>query len=360
MEKAFTFIQQGEKSVTGYEAKFTELDRLAPGYMNTEIQKSRRFQQGLKPEFCSGVVALQLKTYTSIVQAALVSESDQKLASKERSDKKRKFDSGADKADREESSQNFPRKFGRQPSQSWNVSHAVRGIVVNAERMSSVLSAIKRAIMRQNVIQRTPELPALSAVKVGHIARNCKIVTQGSVGGSVSQGPTTSTIRARTFKMTKRSYAQDSDVVTDKFPGLPPDREIEFSIHLILEQNQFQRLFITKDDHAEHLRIALKRLREKQLYAKFSKYEFWLEKVQLLGHIVGKDGIKVDPVKIEAVSRWEQPKTLTKVRSFLRLAGYYQRFVKDFSKIATPLTKLSRKSFGPRNVRKVSRSSKRD
>ncbi|KAL8109018.1 hypothetical protein AgCh_025201 [Apium graveolens] len=70
----------------------------------TFIQKVRRFQQGLKPEVRSGVVALQLKTYTSIVQAALVIESDQKLASKERSDKKRKFESGADKEDREESS----------------------------------------------------------------------------------------------------------------------------------------------------------------------------------------------------------------------------------------------------------------
>ena len=67
----------------------------------------------------------------------------------------------------------------------------------------------------------------------------------------------------------------------------------------------------TKDNHAEHLRIALQKLREKQLYAKFSKCEFWLEKVQFLGHIVGKDGIKVDPGKIEAVSRWEQLKSPT-------------------------------------------------
>ncbi|XP_074346450.1 uncharacterized protein LOC141685236 [Apium graveolens] len=104
LEVEFLKIKQGEKSLAEYEAKFTELARLAPGYVNTEIQKARRFQQGLNPEVRSGVVALQLKMYTSVVQAALVIESVQKLASKERSDKKRKFDSGADKADREESS----------------------------------------------------------------------------------------------------------------------------------------------------------------------------------------------------------------------------------------------------------------
>lgn len=98
------------------------------------------------------------------------------------------------------------------------------------------------------------------------------------------------------------------------------------------------------EDHAEHMRISLQRLKEKQLYVKFSKCEFWLEEVQFLGHVVSKDGIKVDPAKIEAVSKWEQPKNPTEIRSFLGYAGYYRRFVKDFAKIATLLTKLTRKN----------------
>ncbi|XP_074336880.1 uncharacterized protein LOC141674052 [Apium graveolens] len=102
-------LKQDKKSVSEYEAKFTELARLEPGYVSTEIQKARRFQQGLKPEIRSGVVALQLKTYISVVQAALVIESDQKLAVKEKGDKKRKSDSITDKADQEESSQKFLR-----------------------------------------------------------------------------------------------------------------------------------------------------------------------------------------------------------------------------------------------------------
>ena len=79
------------------------------------------------------------------------------------------------------------------------------------------------------------------------------------------------------------------------------------------------------------------------MYAKLSKCEFWLEKVQFLGHVISKDGISVDPSKVEAVMQWERPKTITEIRSFLGLAGYYRRFIEGFSRIAAPLTRLTRK-----------------
>ncbi|KAI3819335.1 hypothetical protein L1987_13162 [Smallanthus sonchifolius] len=99
----------------------------------------------------------------------------------------------------------------------------------------------------------------------------------------------------------------------------------------------------SKVEHEEHLHLVLDLLKKEKLYAKFSKCEFWLKKVQFLGHIVNEKGIHVDPAKIEAVKNWQAPKTPTEVRSFLGLAGYYRRFIANFSKIAVPLTALTHK-----------------
>ena len=99
----------------------------------------------------------------------------------------------------------------------------------------------------------------------------------------------------------------------------------------------------TPEEHTHHLRTTIKVLRKNELYAKLSKCEFWLRKVAFLGHVVSNKGVSVDPQKIEAVSNWPRPKNLTEVRGFLGLAGYYRRFVQNFSKIATSLTNLTRK-----------------
>ena len=104
-------------------------------------------------------------------------------------------------------------------------------------------------------------------------------------------------------------------------------------------------LVYSKDaqEHEQHLRTVMETLREKTLYAKLSKCDFWLKEVSFLGNIVSIEGIRVYPIKIEAVVNWKPPRNVTEVRSFLGLAGYYRRFVKGFSVIASLLTKLLRK-----------------
>ncbi|XP_039034121.1 uncharacterized protein LOC120170212, partial [Hibiscus syriacus] len=98
------------------------------------------------------------------------------------------------------------------------------------------------------------------------------------------------------------------------------------------------------EEHSTHLRIVLQILRDKKLYAKLSKCEFWLNEVIFLGHVISAVGIRVDPQKVKAIMDWEVPKNVSEVWSFLGLAGYYRRFVKNFSMIVLPLTKLMRKN----------------
>ena len=95
-----------------------------------------------------------------------------------------------------------------------------------------------------------------------------------------------------------------------------------------------------EDDHAEYLRVVLTRRREYKLYAKFSKCEFWLWKVPFLGHVLSKNGISVDPSKVQEVMDWKAPTSVHEVWSFLGLVGCYHRFIPDFSKITKPMIRL--------------------
>ena len=97
----------------------------------------------------------------------------------------------------------------------------------------------------------------------------------------------------------------------------------------------------TERDHADHLRIVLQTLRDHQLFAKFGKYKFWLRSLELLGHIISVDGIRVDPYKTEVVRNWPRPVSLSEIKSFLGLAGYYRWFVDGLYSIVSPMYRLT-------------------
>jgi hypothetical protein len=99
----------------------------------------------------------------------------------------------------------------------------------------------------------------------------------------------------------------------------------------------------SEEEHEEHLRLALQKLREHRLYAKLSKCEFWMKQVAFLGHVVSKGGIYVDLSKVQDVLSWNAPTSVGDIRSFLGLAGYYRRFIEGFSKISKPITELLEK-----------------
>nr|GEX33471.1 putative reverse transcriptase domain-containing protein [Tanacetum cinerariifolium] len=94
------------------------------------------------------------------------------------------------------------------------------------------------------------------------------------------------------------------------------------SFQMCIDYREINKL-TDKKEHEEHLRQILELLKNEELYAKFSKYEFSIPKVQFLGHVIDKQGIHVDPAKIESVKDWASPKSPTEIRQFLGLAGYY-------------------------------------
>jgi hypothetical protein len=98
-----------------------------------------------------------------------------------------------------------------------------------------------------------------------------------------------------------------------------------------------------EEEHEGHLCLVLQKLRDHKLYAKLSKCEFWLKQVAFLGHVVSKGGIYVDPSMVQDVLSWKAPTSVSDIRSFLGLAGYYRRFIEGFSRISKPMMELLEK-----------------
>nr|GEY32403.1 putative reverse transcriptase domain-containing protein [Tanacetum cinerariifolium] len=146
------------------------------------------------------------------------------------------------------------------------------------------------------------------------------------------------------------------DVFPEDLPGLPPPQEVEFQIELVPEATPVACTpYRTRYGHYEFQVMPFRLTnepavfmdlmnRKEKLYAKFSKCEFWLDFVKFLGHVINSQCVHVDLEKVEAIKSWTASKSLTEVRQFLGLAGYYRRFIEGFSLIAKPLSKLTQKN----------------
>jgi len=117
----------------------------------------------------------------------------------------------------------------------------------------------------------------------------------------------------------------------------------DFDVFVVIFIDDILIFSMIEEEHAEQIRIVLQKLCDHRLYAKFSKCEFWLKEVAFLGHILLENGIAVDPSKVKDVLDWEQSQNVSEIRSFLGLAGYYCRFIENFSKISKPMTELMKK-----------------
>ncbi|XP_058217364.1 uncharacterized protein LOC131328436 [Rhododendron vialii] len=446
-EQEFLNLKQGTMTVTQDAAKFEELSRYALTSIPTEDKKARRFEWGLTTAR-RAVVAQAFTTYAEVVKCAL------RLDSEETNFKTRwrKAIGNTGGPIRTQTSNNNrgrgePQRNGqnRATVQCFNcqaMGHYKRDCPQpQKERNGSFGNQKTQQPGQASFVKQNPGGPAQQ--QNGQSKGKQPMGAQQGTGGRIfalqteEQEPDRSVIQASLqMEETDRMelglphiVCEYADVFLEELPGLPPQREIDFSIELqpgtapismapyqmapaelkelktrlqelldkgfirpstspwgalalfvkkkegtlrlcyhqlrIQDEDIAKTAFRTryghyeffvvvfiddiliysanKKEHKEHLRMALQVLRDNQLYVKASKCEFWLEVVKFLGHVVSEDGIAVDESKVEAVLKWKQSTSVFKIRSFLGLAGYYRRFISDFSILAKPMTRLTQK-----------------
>ncbi|XP_028127173.1 uncharacterized protein LOC114323719 [Camellia sinensis] len=310
----FETLRQGNKTVAEYEAQFAELARFAPHMVDMDYKKARKFEGGLRSAILDKVNMLKLPTYVDVLERAVIAEGN--LATQSR----------------------ISEWKGKRQNTQWSKGSPT------PQNKKQTLGSLNTTTPSQDSMPTCPECgkkhhgtcyrksgACFQCGKTGHLIKDCPQRNQQSNNrtaiSSAGSAPTSNT-KATAKPTNNKDTARQGRV---------------FALVLGDVQNAATVVSENAEAHETHLHLILQTLREKKLYAKLKKCEFWLLEVAFLGHVITKEGVSVDPHKIEAIVKWPTPINVTEVRSFMGLASYYRRFVHDFSKIVVPLTQLTRK-----------------
>ncbi|GKC01922.1 putative reverse transcriptase domain-containing protein [Tanacetum coccineum] len=332
-----------------YMDRFHELARLVPHLVTPEAKRIERYVYGLGLQIQGMVASTELMTIQKVVQIAgtLTDEALRNETIKKNFEKR--GNGGEPSKDRNRRDDNKRTRMGNAFATTVNpiLGRITRNPVVRiplTECGSTIISKAKCPRLNQAQRPRGNHQNQVMAVNGARV-----VGTRHEEGIMVGAGRLARITKHRDgfdviIRMDWLSDHKAEIICHAKVVGIPL---LDGRVLRVLEEKleeKMRQLMSTWEEHEEHLGLVLELLKEEKLYAKFSKCEFWLREVQFLGHVINRDGIHVDPSKIVVVKNWEAPKTPSEVRSFLGLAGYYRRFIENFSKIAKLLTVLTQKS----------------
>ncbi|XP_075492370.1 uncharacterized protein LOC142530420 [Primulina tabacum] len=366
--KEFLELRQDAMSVMQYTLKFEEGCVFFPFIAENDKDKGDHFLRGLKPEIRRDVHMSKVVKYQDIVERALLAEHDEQEIEKERQLRRQAF-----------------QVRGQGASANIRGGHKGKGKMEQCSKPHVPSSDTERPVcpkcgkphkgkgkVQGRIFAMTKESVNLDSSVISGFSMGIPIISCLQANKLLHKGCTGFLASVVDVRKKSNLQLQDIDVVqdypevfADDVPGLPPDREVEFVIDLIPGTSPISKApYRMAPTEMKELKTQLQELLDKGFIRPSSS--LWgapvlfvkkkdgslrlcidyreLNKVAFLGHIVSKEGISVDPSKIESIKKWSIPKTVLEVRSFLGLAGYYRRFIADFSKIALPLTSLTRKS----------------
>ncbi|XP_028120977.1 uncharacterized protein LOC114318317 [Camellia sinensis] len=323
----FETLRQGNKTVAEYDAQFAELARFAPHMVDTDYKKARKFEGGLRGAILDRVNMLKLPTYVD----QPISKTPYRMSPAEMKELKIQLQDLLDKG------------FIRPSVSPWGApvlfvkkKDGTLRLCIDYRELNKVTIKNKYPLPRIDDLfdqLQGPQVFSKIDLRSGYHQLKVKADDVEKTAFRTRYGHYEFLVMP--FGVTN-APAAFMDLMNRVFKPYLDEFVVVFIDDILIYSK-------SAEAHEDHLRLILQTLREKKLYAKLKKCEFWLQEVAFLGHVVIKEGVSVDPHKVEAIVNWPTPTNVTEIRSFMGLAGYYRRFVQNFSKIAVPLTQLTRK-----------------